>query len=126
MKGITIGGLCTAGILILTNPSKDLYADRIASEIIARSPVTLCAWLENSRTEENAVFLNPLLMVCKQGGGYGISFLRGDIKTFVEKQTTHQNLVFCSLYTTQIPGMTIKAVGVLNMFVPYSVEGSLG
>jgi hypothetical protein len=119
LNSATLGTLGIVGVLFMTNPAPDLYAEAIASEMLSQAPDAVCSQLEALRTEQTTSLIEPLVTICKSTGGYGAFLLHSKVKDFVKSQTTRQNLIVCSVYTTNLPGKTVKAIGILNNFVPY-------
>ena len=116
-----VTGLVTIGVLAATNPSTDFYAEYLTSEAVTQSPNILCSQLNSFRSLDSAPLVDPLISLCKGLSNFGVAFLlKDDIKQFVKQQTVRQNYIVCSLYTTRIPGRTIRTIGILNNFLPYS------
>jgi Domain of unknown function (DUF4359) len=93
--------LLTMGVvMIFTNPNREAY-NHYASE-------TLVGQLQKDCQGELCSVINPLLSM-------GKPVLRG----IIDSTTKQQNLVICSLYTTELPGKTVKTLGLFGNFITF-------
>lgn len=87
-------------VMIFTNPNREEY-NNYASETIVNK-------LQQDCQGELCKIVKPVLPIGKPV-----------FKGIIDSTTKQKNLVICSLYTTELPGKTIKTIGVFGNFITF-------
>ncbi|WP_013322980.1 DUF4359 domain-containing protein [Gloeothece verrucosa] len=119
MKGnLIIGGIVLAvvGIVMgVTNPKPSAYKEYISEKLLLEGEKALCKQTEVCHDQSTPAILNPLIKRVKD------KIAKPAIEKVIEETTTRQNLIFFSIYTTEISDIeTIKTLGAFNYFLTYS------
>ena len=114
---IGIAGLGTlAAVLMATNPSQDRYntfaAETLQSEV--RSAFCQAEELDSWLGDLGKALGN----ICETAVEQGRIVSDEDLKDFIEDNTQRQNFWIFSLYTTQIPAVRVRILGIFNRFIP--------
>ncbi len=111
-----------AAVLIITNPSQDRYntfaVETLQNEVRSSFCQTkdLDSWLGD---------LGGVLGdICENAIAQGRIIGEEDLKEFIQDNTQRQNYWVFSLYTTQIPAVRVRTLGIFNRFIP--VQQTLG
>ena len=113
--GVAGVGALAAG-LIATNPSQDRYntfaAETLQNEV--RSSFCQAKELDSWLGDLGKALGDICETAIEQGSLVG----EEDLKNFIEDNTQRQNFGVFSLYTTQIPAVRVRILGVFNRFIP--------
>lgn len=114
---VGIAGLgALAIVLSVTNPSQDQYntfaADTLQNEV--RSSFCQAKELDNWLGDLGKALGDICETAIEQGRVVG----QDDLEDFIEDNTQRQNFWVFSLYTTQIPAVQVKTLGIFNRFIP--------
>ena len=105
-----------AAVLIATNPSQDRYntfaAETLQNEV--RSSFCQAKELDSWLGDLGKALGDICETAIEQGSLVG----EEDLKNFIEDNTQRQNFGVFSLYTTQIPAVRGRILGVFNRFIP--------
>ncbi|MEO0395872.1 MAG: DUF4359 domain-containing protein [Cyanobacteria bacterium P01_A01_bin.137] len=105
-----------AAVLIATNPSQDRYntfaAETLQNEV--RSSFCQAKELDSWLGDLGKALGDICETAIEQGSLVG----EEDLKNFIEDNTQRQNFGVFSLYTTQIPAVRVRILGVFNRFIP--------
>lgn len=112
-----IAGLgALAAVLIVTNPNQDRYntfaADILQNEV--RSSFCQAKELDNWLGDLGKALGDICETAIEQGRIVG----QDDLENFIEDNTQRQNFGVFSLYTTRIPAVRVRTLGILNRFIP--------
>lgn len=114
---IGIAGLgILAAVLIATNPGQNRYnmfaADALQNEVRSAfcQAEELDSWLGDLG--------KALGDICETAVEQGRLIGQEDLEEFIEDNTQRQNFGILSLYTTEIPAVRVKTLGILNRFFP--------
>ena len=112
-----IVGLGTlAGVLIATNPDQNRYNTFAATTLQNEVRSSFC------QAEELDSWLGDLGKalgdICETAVEEGSLVGEEDLKGFIEDNTQRQNFGVFSLYTTQIPAVRVRTLGIFNRFIP--------
>ncbi|MGD1853411.1 MAG: DUF4359 domain-containing protein [Leptolyngbyaceae cyanobacterium] len=118
-----IAGLgALAAVLVVTNPSQDRYNTFAAETLQNEVRSSFC------QAQELDSWLGDLGKalgdICETAIEQGRLVGQDDLETFIEDNTQRQNFWIFSLYTTQIPAVRVKSVGIFNRFIP--IQQTLG
>ena len=105
-----------AAVLIATNPGQEQY-NTFATETLqaeARSAFCQADELDSWLGDLGQVLGN----ICETAIEEGTLIGEDDLKGFIEDNTERQNFWLFSLYTTQIPAVQVKILGIFNRFIP--------
>ncbi len=111
---IGLGTLAT--VLIATNPGQDRYnmfaADTLQNEVRSAfcQAKELDSWLGDLG--------KALGDICETAVEQGRLISQEDLEEFIEDNTQRQNFGVFSLYTTEIPAVQVRTLGILNRFIP--------
>ena len=103
-------------MLIATNPGQEQY-NTFATETLqteARSAFCQADELDSWLGDLGQVLGN----ICETAIEEGTLIGEDDLKGFIEDNTERQNFWLFSLYTTQIPAVQVKILGIFNRFIP--------
>lgn len=105
-----------AAVLIATNPGQDRYntfaAETLQNEV--RSSFCQAKELDSWLGDLGKALGDICETAIEQGSLVG----EEDLKNFIEDNTQRQNFGVFSLYTTQIPAIRVRILGVFNRFIP--------
>ncbi|MEL6131084.1 MAG: DUF4359 domain-containing protein, partial [Cyanobacteria bacterium J06628_4] len=105
-----------AAVLMATNPGQDRYntfaAETLQNEV--RSSFCQAKELDNWLGDLGKALGDICETAIEQGSLVG----EEDLKNFIEDNTQRQNFGVFSLYTTQIPAVRVRILGVFNRFIP--------
>ena len=110
MSGLLKVGIPAAAIaiaMVVTNPKSEAYNNYASDHMVAKGEKVLC----------------DQLGLCQEGKTPGLvkTLARTSLNPVLNSATKRQNLLFLSLYTTEVPGVgTLKSVGAFNNFFTYS------
>ena len=112
-----IAGLgALAAVLIATNPGQEQYNTFAADTLQSEAQAAFC------QTNELDGWLGDLGQVlgniCETAINEGTLIGEADLKNFIEDNTERQNFGLFSLYTTQIPAVRVRIIGIFNRFIP--------
>lgn len=112
-----LAGLGTlAVVLIVTNPTQDRYntfaADTLRNEV--RSSFCQAQELDNILGSLGKALGN----ICEAALEEGTLIGENDLNDFIEDNTQRQNFWIFSLYTTEIPAVQVRTLGIFNRFIP--------
>ncbi|MEM7796907.1 MAG: DUF4359 domain-containing protein [Cyanobacteria bacterium P01_C01_bin.118] len=112
-----IAGLgALAAVLIVTNPTQDRYntfaADTLRNEV--RSSFCQAQELDNILGSLGKALGNICEAALEEGSLIG----EDDLNDFIEDNTQRQNFWLFSLYTTEIPAVQVRTLGIFNRFIP--------
>ena len=112
-----IVGLGTlAGVLIATNPNQHRYNTFAAATLQHEVRSSFCQAEElDSWLGELGIALGD---ICETAVEQGSLVGEEDLKGFIEDNTQRQNFWVFSLYTTQIPAVRVRTLGIFNRFIP--------
>lgn len=113
-----IAGLgALAAVLIVTNPNQDSYntfaADTLRNEV--RSSFCQAQELDNILGSLGKALGNICEAALEEGSLIG----EDDLNNFIEDNTQRQNFWLFSLYTTEIPAVQVRTLGIFNRFIPF-------
>ncbi|MEM9484367.1 MAG: DUF4359 domain-containing protein [Cyanobacteria bacterium P01_F01_bin.116] len=113
-----IAGLgALAAVLIVTNPTQDRYntfaADTLRNEV--RSSFCQAQELDNILGSLGKALGNICEAALEEGSLIG----EDDLNNFIEDNTQRQNFWLFSLYTTEIPAVQVRTLGIFNRFIPF-------
>lgn len=107
--------LLLGGVMFFSNPNEDTYASYATKKLSNEIPNSICKqpelplWLRNfGKTTSDA---------CKSGLAAGIGTQGNSFKEFIAQSTKRDNYQVISIYTTEIPGYTVKTVGAFGNFI---------
>ncbi len=114
---IGIAGLgALAAVLIATNPGQEQYNTFAAETLQSEVRAAFC------QAEELDSWLGDLGKalgdICETTIEQGTLIGEDDLKDFIEDNTERQNFWVFSLYTTQIPAVRVRILGIFNRFIP--------
>ncbi|MEL6333315.1 MAG: DUF4359 domain-containing protein [Cyanobacteria bacterium J06626_26] len=105
-----------AAVLMATNPGQDRYntfaAETLQNEV--RSSFCQAKELDSWLGDLGKALGDICETAIEQGSLVG----EEDLKNFIEDNTQRQNFGVFSLYTTQIPAVRVRILGVFNRFIP--------
>ncbi|MBT9310898.1 DUF4359 domain-containing protein [Leptothoe kymatousa] len=111
-----VGTGTLAVVLIATNPGQDRYnafaAETLQNEV--RSAFCQAKELDSWLGELG----KALGDICTTAVEQGRLISEDDLAEFIEDNTQRQNFGLFSLYTTRIPAVRVKSLGILNRFIP--------
>ncbi|MBT9315108.1 DUF4359 domain-containing protein [Leptothoe spongobia] len=102
--------------LIVTNPNQDRYnafaAETLQNEVRSSfcQAKELDSWLGDLG--------KALGDICETAIEQGRLVGQDDLEEFIEDNTQRQNFWICSLYTTEIPAVRVRILGIFNRFIP--------
>ena len=111
---VGLGALTT--ILVVTNPGQDRYnmfaADTLQNEVRSAfcQGKELNSWLGDLG--------KALGNICETAIEQGTLIGQEEIEDFIEDNTQRQNFLVFSLYTTEVPAVRVRTLGILNRFIP--------
>ena len=111
-----------AAVLIATNPGQEQY-NTFASETLqneAREAFCQADDLDSWLGDLGKALGN----ICETAIEKGTLIGEDDLKGFIEDNTERQDFWVCSLYTTEIPAVRVRILGIFNRFIP--IEQSVG
>ncbi|MGF1522397.1 MAG: DUF4359 domain-containing protein [Leptolyngbyaceae cyanobacterium] len=115
------GGLLIGLIaMMVTNPGKPAYTN-YASERLPEELKQGCSELKED-IWVGSVFKLPTGDLCKSLVGGADLVGRSAIKLIIERSTERQNFGIFSIYTTTVPGRTVKTVGIGRRFITFYHE----
>ena len=92
----------------MTNPTLPAYSDFATQEVMTILHQDLCPTeIEVSPTLQQ--LFNEGCTVLTEGGA-------PEIRQFIVHNTQRQDLMVCSLYTTELPQYSLKVLGIFNQF----------
>jgi hypothetical protein len=97
-----------AGVLAVSNPSKERYLDYATEEFVRTGKTTFCNDLPSTTQQQ-----------CKLAMSLLVSQGKPLIKKLIDTSTKQQNLILFSIYETEMPNRkltTIAAFGNFHMF----------
>lgn len=114
---IGIAGLgALAAVLIATNPGQEQYNTFAAETLQSEARAAFC------QAEELDSWLGDLGKaigdICETAIEQGTLIGEDDLKDFIEDNTERQNFWVFSLYTTQIPAVRVRILGIFDRFIP--------
>ncbi|MEM6254076.1 MAG: DUF4359 domain-containing protein [Cyanobacteria bacterium P01_D01_bin.156] len=120
MKGKSFFGILglamLATVLIATNPNHDKYNTFAADTLQNEANSAFC------QAKELGNWLGDLGKalgdVCETAIEQGNLIGQEDLEDFIEDNTQRQNFVLFSLYTTEIPAVRVRTLGIFNRFIP--------
>ncbi|MEO0348802.1 MAG: DUF4359 domain-containing protein [Cyanobacteria bacterium P01_A01_bin.15] len=105
-----------AGVLIATNPDQNRYNTFAAATLQNEVRSSFC------QAEELDSWLGDLGQalgdICETAVEQGSLVGEEDLQDFIEDNTQRQNFWVFSLYTTQIPAVRVRTLGIFNRFIP--------
>ncbi len=108
-----------AGVMVFTNPNQDTYVSYATNKLSKELPDSVCQtpdklplWLRSIAKATSET--------CKSGLASGLTSQKDTFKQVLSESTERQNYQVLSVYTTEIPGYTVKTVGVLGQFITVS------
>lgn len=105
-----------AVVLMVTNPTQDRYNTFAAETLQNEVRSSFC------QAEELDSWLGDLGKalgdICETAVEKGRLVGQDDLEDFIEDNTLRQNFLVFSLYTTQIPAVRVRTLGVFNRFIP--------
>lgn len=105
-----------AAVLLVTNPNQDRYntfaAETLQNEV--RSSFCQGKELDNWLGDLGKALGNICEAAIDQGSLVG----EEDLENFIEDNTQRQNFLIFSLYTTEVPALQVRSLGILNRFIP--------
>ena len=105
-----------AAVLIATNPGQEQYNTFAAETLQSEARAAFC------QADELDSWLGDLGKalgnICETAIEQGTLIGEEDLKEFIEDNTQRQNFWVCSLYTTQIPAVRVRILGIFNRFIP--------
>ena len=112
-----IAGLgALAAVLIATNPSQSSYNQFAAETLQNEVRSSFC------QAEELDSWLGDLGKalgdICETAIEQERLIGQDDLENFIEDNTERQNFWVCSLYTTEIPAVRVRILGIFNRFIP--------
>ena len=93
--------------MVVTNPKPEAYNSYASDRMVAKGEKVVCGQLG----------------VCEEGKTPGLvkTIARTTLNPVLTSSTQRQNLLFLSLYTTEVPGVgTMKSIGAFNNFFTFS------
>lgn len=114
-------------VLAVTNPDQEAYADFAAETLATEARTALCEQengLGGLLGEIGDVIGETLGNLCDRALTEERIIGQENIEQFISENTQRQNFLVFSIYTTEIPAVRVKSVGVLNRFIPF--EQSVG
>lgn len=105
-----------AVVLMATNPSQDRYNTFAAETLQNEVRSSFCQAKElDSWLGELGKALGD---ICTTAVEQGRLISQDDLAEFIEDNTQRQNFGLFSLYTTKIPAVRVKSLGIFNRFIP--------
>lgn len=112
-----IAGLgAVAAALMITNPGQTRYNTFVAETLQNEVRSSFCqadelnSWLGDlGKTLGN---------ICETAIEQGTLIDQDDLTDFIEDNTQRQNFLVFSLYTTEIPAVRVRTLGICNRFIP--------
>ncbi|MEA5463548.1 DUF4359 domain-containing protein [Leptothoe sp. PORK10 BA2] len=105
-----------AAVLVVTNPSQERYNAFVAETLQNEVRSSFC------QADELDSWLGDLGKalgdICKTAVEKGTLVGQDDLENFIEDNTLRQNFWLFSLYTTEIPVVQVRTLGIFNRFVP--------
>lgn len=105
-----------AVVLMATNPGQERYntfaADTLQNEVRSSfcQAKELDSWLGDLG--------KALGDICETAIEQGTLIGQDDLEDFIEDNTQRQNFGIFSLYTTKVPAVQVKTLGIINKFIP--------
>ena len=110
----TLGTL--GGILFVTNPKQDAYAEFAAGKLVDTLESEVC------QVDSLGTWLGKIGQgigeACELAVQSGRTAGSDEIQSFISAKTETQNYQFFTIYTTETSVKTVKFIGVLNQFIP--------
>jgi hypothetical protein len=107
-----------AAVLVATNPGQEQYNTFAAETLQNEARAAFC------QADELDSWLGDLGKalgnICETAIEQGTLIGEDDLKEFIEDNTQRQNFWVCSLYTTQIPAVRVRILGILTDLFPFN------
>jgi hypothetical protein len=103
LQVILIGVVVIAGVMAVSNPSKERYIDYATEQFSESGKTSICGGDVPIAAQQSCKFL--------------ISQGKGVIKKLVENSTKQQNFVVFSLYETDMPNKKYSTIAVFGNFI---------
>jgi hypothetical protein len=115
-----IAFLLVAGIMAFTNPDRQEYINYASQHFIREVTKALC---DSSQLEKIFKFSDKnLTNLCKSGLGVGLKFSQETVKQFIDRNSTSQNFIIFSIYTTNLLDDEYKTAGIFNNFITFKFK----
>ncbi len=103
LQVILIGAAVIAGVMAVTNPSKERYIEYATDQFSESGKTSICAG-------------DNMPIAAQQSCKFVISQGKGVIKSMVTNSTKQQNFVLFSLYETDMPNKKVTTIAALGNF----------
>ena len=103
LQAILIGAAVVAGVMAITNPSKDRYIEHATEQFSETGKTSICAG-------------DNIPIAAQQSCKFVISQGKGVIKALVENSTKQQNFVLFSVYETDMPNKKVTTIAAFGNF----------
>ncbi len=103
LQVILIGAAVVAGVMAVTNPSKERYIEYATDQFSESGKTSICAG-------------DNMPIAAQQSCKFVISQGKGVIKSMVTNSTKQQNFVLFSLYETDMPNKKVTTIAALGNF----------
>jgi hypothetical protein len=103
LQAVLIGVVVVAGVMAVTNPSKDRYIEYATEQFSETGKTSICAG-------------DNIPIAAQQSCKFVISQGKGVIKSLVENSTKQQNYLLFSLYETDIPNKKVTTIAAFGNF----------
>lgn len=113
----TFALLLFGGVMFFSNPNEDSYASYAANKISKEIPDALC------KTPELPLWLRNIGKTAADTCKSGLKAIATDNNGFEElitQSTKRDNYQLISIYTTELPGYTVKTVGAFGNFITFN------
>jgi hypothetical protein len=103
LQAVLIGVVVVAGVMAVTNPSKDRYIEYATEQFSETGKTSICAG-------------DNIPIAAQQSCKFVISQGKGVIKSLVENSTKQQNYLLFSLCETDIPNKKVTTIAAFGNF----------
>ncbi len=103
LQAVLIGAVAIAGVMAVTNPSKERYIEYATEQFSETGKASICAG-------------DNIPIAAQQSCKFVISQGKGVIKSLVENSTKQQNFVLFSLYDTDMPNKKVTTIAAFGNF----------
>ena len=103
LQAILIGAVVVAGVMAVTNPSKERYIEYATEQFSESGKTSICAG-------------DNMPIAAQQSCKFVISQGKGVIKSVVTNSTKQQNFALFSIYETDMPNQKITTIAAFGNF----------
>jgi len=102
LQSLLIGAAAIAGVMAITNPSKERYIDYATEQFAEKGKNSLCS--------------SDMPLAAQQSCKFVISQGKSVIKPYIENSTKQQNFILFSIYATELPNKKLNTIAVFGNF----------